>query len=202
MEKKQILFIRGGETFDSTEAYHEYLRTVPLELQGSHKSWRDWIIWALSETHELITPLMPAKQNAEYEAWKIWFERHLPFLTDKSPIVIGHSLGTSFLLKWLTENKFPKKIQQLHLVASYVGDENPTGLERIATFGFDLTQLPNVMQSVTELHLWHSTDDPVVPYSNTEKVAAAIPEAIVHTFSDRKHFNQPAFTELLQELQK
>ena len=52
---------------------------------------------------------MPCKFMVDYEAWKIWFERHFQFL-QKEVILIGWSLGGRFLLKYLSENKFPFKI--------------------------------------------------------------------------------------------
>jgi len=118
--KKQILFIRGGESFDNQEDFYKYISTVSLDPYNKTKEWRDWIIWALEDSYDLICPLMPNKQNADYVAWKIWFERHFQFINNEKPILIGHSLGGGFLLKYLSENNFPKKISQLHLVAPYV----------------------------------------------------------------------------------
>jgi hypothetical protein len=59
---------------------------------------------------------MPAKQDADYIAWKIWFEKLFPFLQPENVILIGSSLGTIFLSKYLSENIFPRTIQSLHLV--------------------------------------------------------------------------------------
>ncbi len=200
--KKQIIIIRGGESFDSREKYLEYLKKVKLDPYEHKKNWRDWIIWALSETHDVLVPLMPCKQCAEYEPWKIWFERHFDFIVDPEVIVIGHSLGGSFLLKWLSENKFPKKISQLHLIAPWVSDDIPLELERIATFKPDLSKSSNIKNQCSKIHLWHSEDDKVVPYKNTELIKQALPDTILHTFKDRGHFIQPAFMELLQVINK
>lgn len=200
--KKQVLIIRGGESFDRREDYLEYIKTIPIDLHDKKKNWRDWIIWALSETHDVIVPLMPCKQNAEYEPWKIWFERHFDFLTEPEVSIIGHSLGASFILKWLSENKFPKNISQLHLIAPWVSDDVPLNLERIGTFKADRSKLKDIQDQCTEIHLWHSEDDPVVPYNNAKLTKELIPKVILHSFKDRGHFIGPAFVELLQAIEK
>lgn len=199
--KKQILIIRGGESFEKYEDFLQYIKTIQIDPYEKKKNWRDWIIWALSETHDVLVPLMPCKQNAEYEPWKIWFERHLEFITEPEPIIIGHSLGASFLLKWLSENKFPKKISQLHLIAPWVSDDVPLNLERIKTFKADQAKFGNIPGQCLKVHLWHSEDDTVVPYNNAQIIKTVMPEVILHSFKDRGHFIQPAFMELLQVIE-
>ena len=58
---------------------------------------------------------MPLKEDAKYEDWKIYFERYIPFLRNDC-ILVGSSLGAMFLAKYLSENKFPKKILATFLV--------------------------------------------------------------------------------------
>lgn len=197
-EKKQVLIIRGGETFANKEDFYEYLRTVKLDPYHTSKKWRDWISWALTETHEVLEPLMPSKQNADYVAWKIWFERHFEFIKDEPIILIGHSLGATFLLKYMSENTFPKKISQLHLVAPYIEDEPGMFLEKLSSFEFDVSKIESIRGAANEIHIWHSVDDNVVPFSNSETVYKYLPNANFHKFTDRGHFNQPAFIEILQ----
>lgn len=199
--KKQIIFIRGGETFDNKEDFYEYLRNVKCDPYNKIKEWRDWIIWALEDSYDLICPLMPIKQNADYIAWKIWFERHFEFISDNNPILIGHSLGGGFLLKYLSENGFPKKISQLHLVAPYVESEG-LHLEKLNTFNFDISKINSIKNMCNEIHLWHSKDDNAVPFSHSELVKKYIPEAEFHIFTDRGHFRQPAFIEILEVINK
>jgi hypothetical protein len=51
---------------------------------------------------------MPNPMNARYNEWKILFKK-IVLLLDDNVILIGHSLGAIFLVKYLSENKFPKK---------------------------------------------------------------------------------------------
>lgn len=199
--KKQIIFIRGGETFENKKDFYKYLKTVELDPYEQKKRWRDWIVWALSEKYDVITPLMPAKQNADYGSWKIWFERHFIFIKDKQPILIGHSLGATFLLKYLSENKFPKKISQLHLVAPVVFNDG-IGLEKLSTFNFNVKKVDKILKICKEIHLWHSEDDPVCLFENSEIIKKEIPEVNFHVFKDRGHFGQPSFPEILEIINK
>jgi predicted alpha/beta hydrolase family esterase len=146
---------------------------------------------------------MPCKDNANYTAWKIWFERHFDFIHDQTPTVIGHSLGCTFLLKYLSENKFPKQIKQLHLVAPWVNNDiKVLPLERVASFAFDINKINVLEKMAEEIHIWHSEDDDVVPFSDSEMINKKLPKATLHRFTDRKHFIQPAFLELLQSIQR
>jgi predicted alpha/beta hydrolase family esterase len=199
--KKQIIFIKGGETFDTKEDFYEYIRTVKCNPYDKSKAWRDWIIWALEESYNLICPLMPNKQSADYIAWKIWFERHFEFITDENPILIGYSLGGAFLLKYLSENDFPKKILQLHLVAPYVEDEG-IYLEKLNSFIFDISKINKIKDMCNEIHLWHSVDDMAVPFHHSELVKENLLSAEFHIFKSRGHFRQPAFPEILEVINK
>ena len=71
----------------------------------------------------VIKPEMPNKDMARYSAWRLWFEKYFQFLDAEELILIGHSLGAMFLVKYFAENKFPKKVAQLHLVAPVLDAE-------------------------------------------------------------------------------
>ncbi|MDR0860065.1 MAG: hypothetical protein LBO09_03640 [Candidatus Peribacteria bacterium] len=60
---------------------------------------------------------------AYYWARKIWFEKIFPYLNNEGTILIGHSLGAMFLLKYLSENTFPQPLSQLHLISSSIDEE-------------------------------------------------------------------------------
>lgn len=200
--KKQIIFIRGGETFANKEDFYTFLRNS--EIYNTNKKeihWRDELIESLSETHEPLVPTMPVRENSDYKAWKIWFERHLDFIYDESPILVGTSLGATFLLKYLSENGFNKKIFQLHLVAPCVNDEEQE-LEKLFTFEFDVTKINTISDICNDIHLWHSKDDTCVPFSNSEIVKENLPSADFHIFEDKGHFQLESFPEILEVINK
>lgn len=156
----------------------------------------------LNDTHECFFPLMPNKHMASYKVWKMWFEKTFPYLNDEDLIVIGHSLWAMFLIKYLWENTFPKKIQQLHLISSVFDESDMSDDEKYSwDFAYDPEIIPHIQPQVEQIFLYHSTDDDIVPYSHTEKIKAYLPEAKLFTFTDRAHFfAETNFPELLENI--
>lgn len=195
--KKQILFIHGGYTFGSRKDYLNFLKSYELDPYRKRNYWINWIAKKLGSKYELLNSDMPCEKNAQYEDWKIWFEKYIPFIKDKSPIIIGHSLGAIFLLKYFSENNFPKKVSQLHLISPAIFDDG-LGLEKLSTFKSDIKKIVKIEKKCKELHLWHSKDDNVCLFKNSEIIKKNISSAIFHIFEDRGHFKQPTFPEVLK----
>ena len=108
-EKTQILIVHGGMTFSDQEDYINFLKTREITIEKKIK-WSDkFLADSLGPAFQIIKLRMPLQDNAQYEDWKIHFERFFPHLTDNL-ILIGSSLGGIFLAKYLSEHKFPKKI--------------------------------------------------------------------------------------------
>lgn len=194
--KKQVLVIHGGDTFQTREEYLSFLRDYEIDIErykSGKSDWKPWLREKLGESYEVILPVMPNKTNAQFEEWKIWFEKLIPFLND-GVILIGHSLGGDFLAKYLSENKFPKKIAAVFLIAA-VHDKDADGYA-LVTF-----TLPKKLDLQTEkIYLYHSKDDHIVPFNDLAKLEAALPMAISRVFEDRQHFNQEEFPELVEDI--
>lgn len=79
---------------------------------------KHWIPWIKKELTllgiETDTPLMPTPWNPEYKKFKKEFEK---YEVTENTILIGHSCGTAFLVRWLGETK--QKIFKLILVAPW-----------------------------------------------------------------------------------
>jgi len=79
------------------------------------KHWIPWIKKKLEKKKiKVFVPLMPFPWNPNYESWKKEFEK---LEVNENSILIGHSGGCSFLVRWLGE--FKKKIKKLILVAPW-----------------------------------------------------------------------------------
>ena len=204
LNKKQILIIHGGEVFESYEDYFEYLKKAEFNMESEkekNKRWRYSLEKELGQDFEVIAPTMPNKQNSKYKEWKIWFEKILPYIDD-NVVLIGHSLGGIFLAKHLSENDFPKKILATYLIAAPYGDkehkENDDG------YSLDDFALPDSLERFQEqggrIYLYHSKDDPAVPFAEVEKYAKALPGAKKEIFEEKGHFMQEEFPELVNSL--
>ena len=196
--EKQIVIIGGGETFDTYEDYFKFLEDYEIDFEEiKTKGWKDNFEEALESDFEIIRPGMPSPRNAKYREWKIWFEKFFPILRDDI-ILIGHSLGGIFLAKYLSENNFPVKVRQLHLMATPF-EENAAG--SLADFKLPAS-LSKIEKQSDKIFLYHSKDDSVVPFVNLEKYADAMPTAEKIIFEDRGHFLQEEFPELIKRIKK
>ena len=192
-EKQQVMHIHGGEPWATYEDYLKYLKSAPCNpLRDTSYRWSYHYKTHLKEEYEIWRPVMPCKQNAHYNEWVIWFERHIEFMRE-GVILVGHSLGGNFLAKYLSEHSFPLMIKQLHLVAASYSDFEDD---------FKITEFPKNFHdnNISEIHIYHSSDDPVVSISESKKYAAALPEAQFHSFDDRGHFLEETFTELFENI--
>lgn len=197
--KKQIVVIHGGETFDSYKEYISFLKKKELNFEKAiSKRWKDNLGKDLGKGFEVVMPLMPSASNAKYLEWKIWFEKLIPFL-EKEVVLLGHSLGGIFLAKYLSENKFPKKIRGTFLVAPAY-DKEGIG-ESLADFKLK-KDLKGLSEQSEKLFLFHSDDDEVVPKANFEKYKKVLSGAIFKEFKNKGHFIQKNFPEIVREIKK
>lgn len=202
---QQVVYVGGGDSFSDHESFLEYLKTVELrdpKGEGSDK-WPKSLREKLGQGYELFQLAMPNSENAKYEEWKIWFERHFSFLHD-GVIFVGWSLGGMFLLKYFLEAKTPFKTKSLQIVSSPAGDykiEAEPGND-CKTFQFALHDLSQIVKKVGSITIYHSEDDFVVPYDHALKLIEALPEAELVSFKDRNHFLQAEFPELVNKIKE
>lgn len=188
---KQVLVIHGGTSFSSYEAYLHDLRTSPVSYERLLRTpkWREWLPDALPDA-DILLPSFPNAQNAQYEEWKIQFEKILPLLTGEVSLV-GYSLGAMFLAKYLHETPLKQLVDQLILIAPCYDDDS---MEDLGSFRVE--SAIGIEKSANEVHFFHSEDDPVSPFTELVKFQRDVPSAVTHTFTDRNHFFQPTFPEL------
>lgn len=146
------------------------------------------------ENFEVFTPQMPNKQNARYEEWRIWFERMTPFLGD-GVVFVGHSLGGIFLVKYLSENMFPKKIKAVILVAAPF--KEVVGKESMGDFALP-SSITNFSKQAGKIYLLYSKNDPIVPFEALTKYERALSGAKTKIFEDKGHFNIESFPEIIE----
>lgn len=194
---KQVVIIHGGDSFSSYDAYLTALKTrdVDYDRLKYHQRWREWIAVQLPND-DVLLPTFPNGSNANYDEWAIYFKKLIPFLQD-GYVLVGHSLGAMFLAKYLHEHILPSKARRIILVAAQHGMQEGDDVG-----SFAVTSASGVEQSTDEVHLFHSEDDPVVPYTSLSHMAADIPTATIHTYTDRGHFNDTTFPEILALLQQ
>jgi hypothetical protein len=116
--KPQILFIQGGG-------------------EGAHKADESLVAYvrgALGAAYEVRYPTMPNEKIPDYQLWQARIRKELTVVAGDA-ILIAHSLGGSFLLKYLSEEEAETIIRGIFLIAvPYWGGNGwrYEGYERVA----------------------------------------------------------------------
>lgn len=194
--KKQIFLIHGGMTFKNQKDYSHYLKTKEVSIKKKEKWSEGYFDKELGKFFQIIRPRFPLSENAKYEDWKIFFERHFPYLRN-NVILLGSSLGGIFLAKYLSENKFPKKILSTYLVCAPFDD---TCFEEDLVGGFRLkSDLSLIEKNSKNLILLFSKDDDSVPVSHAEKYRKKLKNAKIIIYKSKNgHFKVPKFPEIIK----
>jgi len=197
MEKKiQIFIIHGGMTFKNKKDYLHFLKTRELSIEEKIRWTDEFLKRNLGQNFEIIRPRMPLQDNAKYEEWKIHFENYFPQLQNNI-ILIGSSLGGIFLAKYLSENKFPKKILSTYLICPPF-DNTLSGEDLVGGFKLkaDLSLLEKNSQN---LYLMFSKDDDVVPVTHAEKFKKKLKNANFIIYESKNgHFKISEFPEIVK----
>lgn len=198
--KPQILYIHGADTHKNRKNYLNWLKTRKISIKPYKKWYLDYLDQKLGKRFEIIRPNMPFKENAHYDEWKIQFERFFPFFKDNI-ILIGGSLGGIFLAKYLSENKFPKKIIATYLICPPFDDTLP---KEDLTNGFKLkNDLSKIEKNSPHLTLMFSKNDDVVPVAHAKKYASKLPNAKIIIYPHIKgHFMVSKLPEIVRLIMK
>ena len=123
---KQVIIIHGCPS-DAEKAMNPETRTYD----------KHWIPWTREKLNEkgikVETPFMPEPWYPNYEKFKAEFEK---CSVDEDTILIGHSCGCAFLVRWLGESK--QKVAKLILVAPWkIPDEGDEARQRFYIYRID-----------------------------------------------------------------
>jgi hypothetical protein len=155
----------------------EYFKeTSPAQ---SNKHWIPWIQrelilnGVLAQAIELPEPYTPV-----YEKWAEVFEQ---FNLDEETMLIGHSCGAGFLVRWLSEHEV--KVAKVVLVAPWLdpGHELDTGF-------FDFTIDPELTNKTKGIDVFISADDDDVILESTTRLRKEVEGITFHEFADKGHF--------------
>lgn len=196
MSKSQILYIHGGTTFKSKKDYLNFLKTRKLSIDRKVGWSGEYFSKALGDNFHVIRPRMPRQDGATYSEWALHFERHLPLLKGDI-ILIGESLGGTFLAKYLSENKISKKILSVYLVCAPFDGEMP-GYDLAG--GFNLKSDLSLLEKNTKnLYLIFFEKDEIVKLSHAEKYGAKLKKAkIIINRRIKGHYKVDNFPEIVK----
>ncbi len=201
--KKQVIFIGGGDSFSKYDNFLSYLKnkTIRDPYGTEREDWSTRLRGDLGDGYELFQIAMPNTVNADYLAWKIWFERHFVYLRSEV-VLIGCSLGGMFLAKYLAEASLPVPIKALYLLATPCGEYNDDYHNDCGSFRFNPESLHVLPDRVAQVEVWHSDDDFVVPVEHALRFKGHIPQANLRIFKGKTHFLVPELPELVEHIKQ
>ncbi|EKD58485.1 MAG: hypothetical protein ACD_56C00114G0001 [uncultured bacterium] len=125
---KQVIIIHG-----CPECEEEMMNLTDRTFD---KHWIPWTRDILeAQGIEALTPMMPSPWEPNHEKFKGEFEK---YKVTENTILIGHSCGCAFLVRWLGETK--QKVAKLILVAPWkIPDEGDKGREEFYVYPIDET---------------------------------------------------------------
>ncbi|MCW1908325.1 MAG: alpha/beta hydrolase [Candidatus Saccharibacteria bacterium] len=166
---------------------------------NSDNHWYAWLAKQLQikDVHAVVAePPFPFRPR--YDEWKKEFERY-----DITPetILVGHSCGGGFLVRWLSENK-DKKVGKVVLVAPWFNPDNNPVSDTADFFEFEID--PNFTTRTTGVTIFNSDDDEPSIQESVKIIRNAVPGVKYQEFHNRGHFclenmGSSAFPELLRE---
>jgi predicted alpha/beta hydrolase family esterase len=165
-------------------------------LSNSH--WFPWLSKQLMirDIHTVAIEI-PMAHYPKYETWKKEFER---FDITPETILVGHSCGGGFLVRWLSENK-DISVDKVILVAPWLGLEPDQDFD--ANF-FDFEMDPQIAKRTKRLTIFNSNDD----VDEIQKSVAILRDKLkgikYKEFANKGHFTLKGlgteeFPELLEE---
>jgi len=172
----------------------------PNTVSPSNNQWLPWLQKQLSlKGITAQTPEMPDPYEPNYEKWKNVFEQ---FHLDSETILVGHSCGGGFLVRWLSENKVT--VGKVFLIAPWM-DPDHEDRDSVGDF-FDFDIDPALSDRTNGVTIFISEDDEAPMLNTVELLESTLKNVQVKRFTDKGHFcigdGVAEFPELLEEIMK
>ncbi|MUK87905.1 serine hydrolase family protein [Ornithinibacillus sp. L9] len=152
----------------------------------------------LGNKYQFVFPMMPNPENPEYILWKNQLDKELNLLNGEV-VLVGHSLGGSVLLKYLSEESCDLTFSGLFIIASpYWGideDWQSKDFQLQSNFEKKLPSIPN-------LFLYHSHDEEIVPFTHHKTYAEKLPQASLRELEGRRHLFHNGLPILVDDIAK
>lgn len=150
------------------------------EDSQSNSHWLPWLQQQLCVRDVLAqTPELPRPFSPDYNAWKNEFERLAP---DEQTLLVGHSCGGGFLVRWLSENPHIQ-VAKVVLVAPWLDIEK----DYTPLFEFPLRRTI-ARQSRNGIEILYSTNDGQALQSSLQHLRSGLDDVRYHEFIEYGHF--------------
>jgi predicted alpha/beta hydrolase family esterase len=180
---KQILFAHsGGEQGSQGKGSFDLVSALKAELSNEYK---------------IHCPIIDDPEAPTYEKWKILFSRE--FNKIEEPIIlVGHSLGSSMLLKYLSEENPNTSISGLFLVATPLWGKGGWDVDDfVLQKNFEATLI-----HISKVCLYHCKNDSIVPFDHLAFYKKAFPNSTVRELNGKDHAFAKGLPELVSDIKE
>lgn len=187
--------MKNAVIIHGTPSKEEFLDTSVPSCSNAH--WLPWLQKQLLVNGIAAhTPEMPDAWNPQYHIWLKEFER---YEIKPTSILVGHSCGGGFLLRWLSEHK-NKHVGPVILVAPWLDPKR----EKTTDF-FDFVIDPELATRTKKLVVFNSDNDFADIQESVRIIRASINNLKYREFSNYGHFclndlKSERFPELFEEI--
>jgi len=171
----------------------------PQYPTNSNNHWFPWLSKQLQINDIFAVAIEPPKPYApRYDVWKKEFER---FDITPETVLVGHSCGGGFLVRWLSENK-DKKVGKVVLVAPWLNPENNPVSDTADFFDFEID--PEFVSRTNGVTIFEADDDMETIHTSVQIIRDSVNNLDYKEFRGYGHFTtggmgKNEFPELLQE---
>lgn len=146
-----------------------------------------WLPWAQKQLAltgiPANTPEVPDAWRPHYSTWKRAFER---YEVTPDTILIGHSCGAGFIVRWLSDNR-NVKTNKVILVAPWLDPSgDPGNIESEEFFNFEID--PELAERTTGLVIINSDNDMDTIQRSVKKLRSEIQKIKYVELHERGHF--------------
>jgi predicted alpha/beta hydrolase family esterase len=151
---------------------------------------------SLGSNYMLHHPMLPNPENPRYMAWKMALQSALPIGGNKVAL-IGHSLGGSVIVKYLSEGLCQVPLAGLFLVGTPYWGTRGWSMEEFMFQRDFQSKLP----SIDKIFIYHSRNDQWVPYSHAQFYTKALPGSVLRSIDGDQHEFDNGLKVLVEDIQ-
>ncbi|MEN2767070.1 alpha/beta hydrolase [Ornithinibacillus xuwenensis] len=179
--KKQVLFIHCAG---------------PQGNQQGSEGLVEYLQQNLSNEYSLLNPSMPNPEEPVYHQWKKELQKNFDSLTGEV-ILVGHSLGGTVLLKYLSEEECNVSIRGLFIVATpYWGIDRDWSR---SDFVLDERFYAKLPQSI-DTYFYHSMHDETVPINHLVQLTKGFADTTIRIQDGSSHLFENGLAELVVDI--
>ena len=199
-----------GATIADSSATSAQIQVLGMSVDSSTYNWIVWgaiAVLGVSLAAVLFSTARNSNEarhnkelyeeiSSEYQSYKTKIDEELKKINAKV-IFVGHSLGSCFLLKYLSEEKVDKDIVAMFFIAiPFWGGDHGWQYE-----GFTLDiEFASKLPANIPIFFYHSTDDEVVPFSHLALYAEKLPHATIRKIIGRGHQLKNDLSEVVHDI--